>query len=139
MDFTAEIADLRAEFETVMTDTCTVTRNGAPSGPPFTPDPVTGLVPTSAAVTVYSGPCSTKVPGSGARVRMHESAGDEVHLLFSVLSVPVSAARLLVGDLVTFTGSKFNPNLPGMVFRVTDLMPGSHPVTQRVAIEAVTG
>ena len=139
MDITDEIAELRVESESMMTDICAVARNGIPTGPPFTIDPTTGLATGAAPVAVYSGPCWVSSPAVSSRVRELESAGDEVFFLVSSLSVPVSAARILVDDLVTVTASTFTPNLVGMVFRVTGLMPGSHQVAQHVQIETVTG
>lgn len=138
MDIADAVADLRAEAESLMTDMCVVTRNGSPGGSP-TLDPVTGLYPDVTEVTVYVGRCSTRVPGSATARRPRESAGDEVTTVKSVFGVPASAARLLVADRVLFTASTFNPNLPGMRFTVTDLLPGSHQVAQKVSIEAVVG
>src|SRR6478609_4330253 len=125
MDIADAVKDLRVEAESLMTDTCVVTRNGTPGGSP-TLDPVTGLYPDVTEVTVYTGECSVRVPGSATARRPRESAGDEVTMVKAVFAVPATAARLLVNDRVLFTASTFNLNLPGMRFTVTDLLPGSH-------------
>lgn len=135
MDIVDMVADARAEMETLMTDTCVVSRNGAVVGTPVI-DPVTGRFPLPEDVTVYEGPCSTRVPSTMAR-RPRVSAGDQVTTVKSVLMVPAAAPPLLVDDRVLFTASAFNGNLPGLLFTVVALMPGSHMASQKVAIEVV--
>src|SRR6478609_6197757 len=56
VDVSDVLADLRADVESLMTDTVTWTRAGAPVTPVVI-DPVTGLPTKNPDVTVYSGPC----------------------------------------------------------------------------------
>lgn len=121
-----------------MTDTCVVTRLGAPD-PGAVIDPDTGKFPDIPVGTIYSGECFTNVQGAVVSGRARRSAGDEAFILRSVLKLPADAPRLLVDDQVVFTASEFNPNLVGLVFHVTGLLPGSHQTAQRVSMQSVVG
>jgi hypothetical protein len=57
-------------------------------------------------------------------------------LLATILSVPASAARLVVDDRVEITAS-VNPTLVGSVWTVSGLVPSSHMTAQRVQVTAV--
>jgi hypothetical protein len=65
-----------------------------------------------------------------------QAAGDVVTQVSSVLSVPVTAARLAVNDRVEILSSA-DPSLPALVFTVSGLVPGSQMTAQRVQVTAV--
>lgn len=138
MDISDVLNEFRAEAESLMTDACVVSREGAPD-PGAVIDPDTGKFPDVAFGTVYSGKCSTNVQGAVTSGRARQSAGDEVFVLRTTLKVPAVAPRLLIGDRVLFTASEFNPTLVGVVFTVTGLLPGSHHTSQQVAMQSVVG
>ena len=132
MDLTADLVRLRAERESLMTDTCEATRAGAPD-PGAVRDPGTGLLPEPAGEPIYKGCCSIK-PTSSSPVL---SAGDEAVVLTAVVSLPVSAPELLVGDRIKWTASAHNPRLVGVVFAVAGLLPTSRPTAQKVTVKVV--
>lgn len=136
MDMTAEIAELRTEAESMMTDQCVITRTNQPTGTPVM-DPATGLYPDIEPTEIYIGPCSLRVPGMLSAGRMKTSAGDIASLLIAVLSIPVGSPSMKVQDVVLFTDSQFDPSLVGTVYRVSGLWLSSHVTKQRATVEAV--
>lgn len=116
-----------------MSDTCTVTR--ASSGSP-TLDPVTGLPTAGARTAVYGGKCRVRSPGTISNGSRRDAGADQALLLATILSVPASAARLVVDDRVEITAS-VNPTLVGSVWTVSGLVPSSHMTAQRVQVTAV--
>ena len=135
MDMTLEIAELRVEAESMMTDTCVITRTVQPIGTPVL-DPVTGLYPVVTPQQIYAGRCSLRVPGmSGGRVKT--PAGDIASLLIAVLAIPADAPSMKIQDFVLFTASEFDPSLVGVAYRVSGLSLSSHVTKQRATVEAV--
>jgi len=135
MDVTVEIAELRVQTESMMTDRVVITRVTDPGGAPVL-DPVTGLYPAVPSTDIYTGVCSL---AKGMRGQTKSSSGDTVVLLNAILSIPVGGPTLQIRDVVRFTASRFNPALVGAVYIVTSLLPVSHPTRQRVTVEAVVG
>lgn len=136
MDLTDDLADLRAEREALMTDSCTITRAGT-ADPDAQPDPDTGLYPVPADATVYAGKCSIRVPGTVSASRSHESAGDEAVMLTAILSVPALAPLIKIGDVISFTSSAYNPRLVGQKWSVAGMIPGSRQTAQKVSVSVV--
>jgi hypothetical protein len=136
MDITVEIADLRNEAESMMTDQCIVTRVGVASGAPVL-DPATGKYPVIPPVPVYTGMSSIKIPGTVSTGKFRPTAGDVATLLSAIFSIPWFGPRLETEDIILITASMMNPGLAGMEFHVTGLLPGSHITKQRVSVQAV--
>jgi hypothetical protein len=136
MDITVEIADLRNEAESMMTDKCVITRSGVPTGI-MVLDPATGRYPAIVPVPVYTGICSIKIPGTLSTGKRRPSAGDIAELLAAIFSIPWFGPTLQVDDTVVITASSMNPGLPGLVFTVSSLLPGSHITKQRVTVTSV--
>lgn len=136
MNIDAELVELQAEAESMMTDTCIVTRAGDPSGSPDL-DPVTGMYPPTATQVVYQGKCSMRVPGSVSAGKTRPSAGDSAALLLTILGIPVSAPTLAVNDDVRLVASQHNPALVGLKYGVTGLLPSTFVTKQKVSVVAV--
>lgn len=128
------LAGGQAAAESLMTDTCVVTR-GAPSSGSL--DPVTGLPVAGTPTTVYTGKCRLTAPRETVTAgSQRPSAGDVAVTATSTLSIPISAARLRIDDRVTITAS-VNPSLGATSFTVSKLLSGSHMTAQRVSVTAV--
>lgn len=138
MDIVQDLAMLRAEAETLMTDWSVVSRMPAASGSPVI-DPVTGLPTGSVPAVIYSGPSLIRVPGTVSTGKTRPTAGDVASIFSSILAIPISGPALKVDDEVTITASRDNPNLVGLVFTVKGILPASHPTKQRVTVEVVVG
>lgn len=130
------VANGRALAESLMTDTCTITRAGV-ADPDAVPDPVTGLYPVPADSTVYTGRCSIRVPGTVSASKSRDSAGDEAVMLTAILSVPALAPLVKINDVVTFTASTYNPRLVGQEWVVDGMIPGSRQTAQKVTVSVV--
>jgi len=136
MDMTAEIAELRVEAESMMTDRCVITRTVQPTTAPVL-NPATGLYPDIPAQVIYTGSCSLRVPGMLSAGRMKTSAGDIASLLIAVVAIPAGSPNMKVQDVVLFTDSEFDPSLIGTLYRVSGLWLSSHVTKQRATVEAV--
>lgn len=136
MNMGLDIADLRMQAESMMTDQCAVSRIGTPVGTPVL-DPVTGEYPPNPAVAFYVGKCSIRVPGTVSTGKVRPSAGDSASLLNAILAIPVDSPALTVTDTVIITASEFNPALVGMEFTISSLLPASWVTKQRAALSAV--
>jgi hypothetical protein len=121
----------RALAETLMVDTCTVTRESAA----FT-NPDTGQQTISTA-TVYTGRCKVQHRTSGG-ARDEDVA--EANLLMLRLSVhlPVSATGVRTGDIITVTASVGDAELVGRRFIVRELAHKSMATARRFGVEEVT-
>lgn len=129
------IARARAFAAEQFTDTCTIVRPGAPSDER---DPVTGeMLPTS-DTPLYTGSCRLKT------VRTVNPVGSQVGGDFPVsinatFSIPVGAAALQNLDVVTVTGSDYEPWNVGKRFRLTTPHVGSQRSADRWQFEVITG
>jgi hypothetical protein len=136
MDVSDVLGDLRAEVESLMTDTVSWTRRGA-TVTPVVIDPVTGLPTRNPDVVVFTGPCrrfSRLLPRKSGAVT---SAGDTVTLETTFAEIPLSAPSLKVGDVGTVTASQYTPGDVGLVLRVVDLVQSSQALRQRALVESV--
>lgn len=102
------LAAAQADAEAIMLDTCTVAR---PTGSTTSS---TGVV-TPVTTTVYTGKCRIQAPP--AVERDLEAAGRTTVATRAVLSVPVTATALAVGDVVTVTAAT-DPGMVGRALRV---------------------
>ena len=123
-----------------MVDVCRITRAAPSTGDV---DPVTGLPGAGARTVIYgptvqphAGKCRIRTSGAVSAGIQRQSAGDVITALTSVLSIPISAPRIVVDDQVEILSSA-NPNLPALVFTVSGLIPGSQMTAQRVSMTAV--
>ena len=131
MDFdpVSDIAEARADTESLMLDTCTVRR---PTGALVT-DPETG-VDTPEMTPVYSGKCRVQsltaqaaTPVAGGHMNTVERLG---------LHLPVSSA-LRTGDVAKLDTS-VDPDLVGLEVRLVELARGSFRTADRWNVELVT-
>jgi hypothetical protein len=135
MDVSDVMGDLRAEVESLMTDTVSWTRKGAPIIP-IVIDPVTGLPTRNPDVTVFSGPCrrfSRLLPRKSGG---SDSAGDFVTTEVTFAEIPLSAPALKIGDVGTVTASTYTGDV-GLVLRVVNLVQNSQALRRRALVEAV--
>lgn len=100
--------ELRAHAESLMRDTCTVTR---PSG---VVDPVTGATATT---SVYAGRC--KVLTYEGYEQTPEAGGHQFTVQRYRVDFPVAGLLPRPGDLVTITTAEKDPHLVGKTYRVT--------------------
>lgn len=137
-EFLALVAEGRADAESLMLDTCTVKRLGAP-----VLDRVTGKT-TVPRLPVYPDPSwpdehpwktgRCKVQGSNAQEASPVAAGHTFDEQRYRLDIPAAAPLLRKGDVVTITSAASNPNLDGKTYKVTGPFAKSHSTAQRVAV-----
>lgn len=103
---------LQTEAETMMTDTCTITRPGEPVF-----NPTTGTY-TTPSTTVYTGKCRVRTRSVGfLRDRLAE-AGEMQDVIWPyIVAVPMSVTDVQVLDEITITASK-DPALVNVSMRV---------------------
>lgn len=126
------LARARAAALARMGDTCTITRGGT-----VTTDPLTGVVSTTGATTVYSGVCRFKAGGGvrGASASRIEVGQDTVVLSPDQVHLPVDTSTdVRAGDAVVCTTSATDPDLPGRRFTVFDPARGADLSARRVGI-----
>jgi hypothetical protein len=105
---------LQGEAESMMTDTCTITRGGGTR----TFNATTGTYSTSGGSTVYSGKCRIRTRSLGfLRERQAEAGEEQVVLWPYTVAVPVSVTDLAVLDELTVNTST-DPALADVVMRV---------------------
>ena len=90
---------LQRQAESMMTDTCTIVREGTP-----TFDPTTGKYTTPTS-PIYSGKCRIRTRGKFLRDRPVEAGDTEVILWPYTVSIPVTAPAIEVLDVVTVTAA----------------------------------
>ena len=134
MTFAADIIGvlpfLRTQAESLMIDTCTVSRPGDP-----VTDPATGNV-TPGSTLVYTGQC--KVQQTISQASNPNAGGHSFTVQDSRVDFPVTAGPLLVDDVVTITASVMDPQLVGREMRVVELFHKSFATAQRTRVEEVT-
>lgn len=129
MDLGSELADvlpeMRADAESLMRDTCTVTRED-PDAPV---DEVTGVRPR---VEVYAGRC--KVQGLDPQEQTPEAGGHDYTVQRYRVDVPVAAYTPAVGDVATIDTAELDPNLAGRSYRVVALLHKTYATAYRLAV-----
>jgi hypothetical protein len=124
----AEMADARADAESLMTDACTITHDDATP----TLNEETGQY-DSTPTAAYSGKCRVQ---AGVGMSAQRDAGDLVTFGNRVVvSLPMTAEGVADGDLVTITAAPFTPQLVGQAYRVRSLLLKSHPTAIRLECE----
>lgn len=125
----ASLAELRAQAESLMRATVTITRATGTVA-----DADGRLGPQSAPV--YEGKARVLRPSQvGAQV---DAAGKPVTIQKPQINLPVGAYAARVGDLAVVTANPDDPNLAGHRYRVTAEAPaGSLLVQYRLAVEEV--
>lgn len=135
----AQLPFLRAEAESLMTDTCRITKPGA--GAP-TLDPVTLQYVDSAPTVVYEGICriSSRTGGITGGSTL-ASAGDAAWDVSEFpLSLPIKGSGdVAVGHTVTYLTSDFDPSLEGQVFGITAVPRQTLATARRFRMKQVVG
>lgn len=132
-DITAVLPQLRAEAESLQTDTCTITRPGEGEG---TFDPATGTTTPPAATELYSGQCRFRAPSlSEVNVTAGEHQWTTQDL---VLSLPANVSGPRPDDEVVCDTSQLDPALPGARFVVLGALKGSQITARRLIVREVT-
>lgn len=138
----AALPELRAQAESLMTDTCQITKPGTGQGPW---NPSTGTYDPPPPVEVYGpataphfGKCRLKTP-SVVNPFQADSAGTSWRVEQSVLSLPVDADLPSEAKTVNYLTAPYNPSLEGRVFGITGPARGSQTTAQRVLVQEVVG
>jgi hypothetical protein len=131
-DVAAALPALRAQAESLMVDSCTITAPGTPVW-----DEDAGAYVPGAPTVLYSGRCRVQIPQSvpGAPV-----AGEaEWATSAVVVSVPVAGSEpVKVGATVTITSATHDAALDDAQFRVVGIpLAKSHATARRLRCEAV--
>ena len=119
----------RAEAESLMLDTCTITR----PGPPAT-DPITGDV-TNTPTTVYTGKC--KVQSKDSATATPEAGEHTFTVVSRQVHIPANAADVQDGDVVTLTASRLNAFTVGKQYRVSGFTPDSFDTAARLPVKEI--
>ena len=127
----ATLPELRAHAESMMVDTCTITR--ASTGAPVV-DNNNGTVTPAAPATIYAGPCRVQLPD--AVEKAEEVGGDALSVQAAIISLPVAGSEsVAVGDVVTVTNATFDADLSGVTYVVRGLHRKSHATSRRLRCE----
>ena len=126
----ATLPELRAHAESMMVDTCTVTR--ASTGAPVV-DNNNGTVTPAAPATIYAGPCRVQLPDA---VEKAEAGGDALSVQAAIISLPIAGSEsVAVGDVVTVTSATFDADLAEVDYVVRGLHRKSHATARRLRCE----
>lgn len=129
-DIVGALPFLREQAESLMLDTCTITRASGET----TIDRETGL-PTTTYTTIYTGKCKVQ---SEAVVTLTPNSGDHRYTVDRwMVHVPVSAGGIKVGDTITITASALDPANIGRKFKIVGLFHKSMATAQRIPVEEV--
>lgn len=121
----------RAAAESLMVDTCTITRT---TGETTNED--TGVV-TPTTATVYTGRCRIQQSQLGADSTPSDPGEAYVRLVAFELQVPMSVVGLRVQDVITITASALDPDLVGRAFNVLGLAHKTHATARRVQVQEI--
>ena len=126
-DIAAALPGMRAQAESRMTATCTITRPGAPVWNPAT------LQNESTPVTVYTGKCRVRV--ADRQDRAANVADQSFMAAQYVLSLPVVGSEgVRRDDTVTVTVCPEDAALVGDAFRVVAESAGSQMTARRLTV-----
>ena len=128
-DIAAVLPELQAAAESMMVDTCTITREGAG----WVKDPVTGRDVPAPPTTVYEGRC--KVASYQPYEATPEVGGMTEVLQRYAVHVPVTAGPFEVGDLITITAGANQPTTRDRTFRVAGLHEKTWQTAQRLLVD----
>lgn len=117
----------RAEAESLMLDSCTITRPGSP-----VTDPDTGDV-TESSTEVYTGKC--KVQSKDSATANPEAGGAVFTVVSRQVHIPANAADVQDGDVVTITASRLNSFTVGKQYRVAGFTPDTFDTAFRLPVK----
>ena len=124
---------LRRQAESMMVDTCTITRA---SGPP-TFDAVTGVYTDPTPTTVYTGKCRVRTRSLGFLRNREVEAGERETVIWPyMVMVPVTDADVQVLDKVTVTASQ-DPALVGVTLRVRTAQLATNATARKLDCEEI--
>lgn len=130
-DLSAFVAGFQADAESMMTDSCRVTRSGGER----TWDDATGTYTTPSATVLYEGKC--RVRPRNLAVAEPDVAGRETGVLAWEVHLPVAGTGAVTrGDTVEITAAAMDPSLVGRRFTVMAPFVGSV-TARRLPVEAV--
>lgn len=121
----------RALAESLMVDTCTITRT---TGESTNED--TGVV-TPTTEDVYAGKCRVQQSQLGADSTPADPGEAYVRLVAFELQLPMSVLGLRVGDVATITASALDPDLVGRAFNILGLAHKTHATARRLQVQEV--
>ena len=124
------LPQLRAQAEALMTDSCTIVREGEPV---YNPD--TNEVEVSTE-EVYTGRCRVQVTDS-LDVRVVDFGGRAVNTSRVTVSIPVGSEQVAPEDVVTITAAAHNDQLVGKVYRVEGAPEKSHATAIRLRCQEI--
>lgn len=128
-DILAALPVFRAEAESLMLDTCTITRPGEP-----VTDPDTGDV-TNPSTPVYTGKCKVQSKDSATA---NPEAGEATFTVVSrQVHIPANAADVQDGDVVTITASRLNLFTVGKQYRVSGFTPDTFDTAARLPVKEI--
>lgn len=126
-ELAAQLRESRADAESLMLDTCTISRPGEPAT-----DPDTGEV-TPGGSTVYTGRC--KVQTYEAQESNPEAGSATFTVQRYTLHLPVAAYMPRLGDVATIGTAALDPNLVGRKYRVVALLHKTLATAYRLGVE----
>lgn len=126
---------LRREAESLMTDTCRITRDG--DGEPVFNES-TGQYDDPPRVVVYEGRCRIQIRST---TEQHESAGpSEVALQYPELQLPIAGTDVVAVDhQVECLTAAYDPSLVDRVWTITARHEKSHATSRRLRMVEVVG
>lgn len=117
----------RIEANSLMLDTCTITRPGTP-----VTDLNNGDV-TNTPTTVYTGRCKVQSKDSATS---NPEAGEHTFTVVSrQVHIPANAADVQDGDVITITTSRLNVFTVGKQYRVSGFEPDSFDTAARLPVK----
>lgn len=129
MSAESAVLEGRREAESLMLDTCTITRPGDP-----VTDYNTGDV-TNTSTPVYSGKC--KVQSSNSSTANPEAGGHTFTVVSRQVHIPANAADVQDGDMVTITASRLNAFTVGKQYRVSGFTPDTFDTASRLPVKEI--
>jgi hypothetical protein len=127
----AALARGRALAESLMVDTCTITRVTGE-----TTDTDTGVV-TPTTAEIYAGRCRVQQSQLGADSTPASPGEVSVRLVAFEIQLPMSVEGLRVHDVITIDTSSLDPDLVDRRFVVLGLAHKTHATARRVQVQEV--
>lgn len=141
-EIVSELAEGRAAWLALATDTCRITKPGTGGLGPI--NEATGQYDTeAAAVVVYEGPCRVQIRADVNSNVVEVTVGEkEWAYQTSILALPVITPAGAIGDTadvridhtVTYLTCPADPGMVGRVFQIRALMHKSHMTSRRMRI-----
>ncbi len=133
------LATARRAVERLMDDTCVVTRD-ADGTLDADFEEATGRLLPQAPETLYVGPCKVKSEGLLSGTHGAQEGGGTINPRIYTGAIPldidgVATPVFQVGDLLTITSSRRDPELVGRAFRVGETRYGTFSVSRKFVLE----